>query len=111
MKIRQMLEKAEDPAKKAELKNTLTELLEKKDEVKARLKANGSPGEPSVEDLEKEYVLLSEKAADIRATLEKTEDPEKKIDLQNLLKKVLQKQETVKAKTEALKTSKIEKSQ
>ena len=110
MKIRQVLENTEDPEKKAELKASLVEVLEKKDQVKAVLQANGSPEKTSIEDLKKEYMLLSEKAAEIRVMLEKTEDPEKKTDLQNTLKKVLQKQESIKAKAEALKTSKIEKS-
>jgi len=110
MKIRQVLENTEDPEKKAELKASLVEVLEKRDQVKAVLQANGSTEETSIENLKKEYMMLKAKEEDVRALLEKTEDPAKKTELKTLLENLLEKQETVKAKAEALKTGKIEKS-
>lgn len=82
--IRAELEKADDPAKQADLKATLAKL-------------------------KKEYLILKAKEGDIRAALEKTADPQKKAELEDTLKKVLQKQAMLKEKAKEMELAEQEK--
>jgi hypothetical protein len=115
--IRGELEKTDDPAKQADLKATLAKVMEKQAEVKAML-AGGDPKTASLQKLKQEYTLLEQKKQDVRAMLEKTDDPQKKAELEDTVKKIEQKQEmirtkagAVKVKVEAEKTAREEKKQ
>jgi hypothetical protein len=80
-------------------------VLEKQEQVKSMLAGNGPSSEPTLEDLKKEHGLLKQKEADIRAKLEQTTDPQKKAELEDMLKKVLKKQEMLKQKALAMKAA------
>jgi len=101
LKIRDVLAKTDDPEKKAELKKELEQVLQKQAQVKTMLAAGSGSVEPSIEELKKEFAMLDQKAADVRAKLEKTQDAEQKAELENLLKKIAAKQEML--KTQAMK--------
>jgi len=111
LKIRELLAGTEDAAKKAELEAKLKMVLEKQKQVQAQsaLEGNGPSGEPTIEELKKEYTMLKQKEDDIRAKLEKTTDPQQKAELEDVLKKVVQKQEMVKSKALAMKAAQAEK--
>jgi hypothetical protein len=96
LKIRDVLANTNDPEKKAELEKELEQVLEKQAQVKTMLAAGTTNSEPTIEELKKEYMMLDQKAADVRAKLEKTEDAQQKAELENLLKKIAAKQEMIK---------------
>jgi hypothetical protein len=115
--IREKLKATTDAAVKAELEATLAKVLDKEAEIKA-MGMGGAPEKLELEKLKQEYMLLEQKKQDVRAQLEKTEDPQKKAELEDILKKIAQKQEmikakagAVKAKVEAEKTAREEKKQ
>jgi DNA repair exonuclease SbcCD ATPase subunit len=105
LKLRDVLAKTDNPEKQAELKKELEQVLQKQDQVKTVLAAGIASAnvEPSIEELKKEYAMLDQKAADVRAKLEKTQDPGQKADLENLLKKIASKQEMIKAQAMKIK--------
>jgi hypothetical protein len=109
VKIREVLANTDDPEKKAELKKKLEEVLQKQDQVKAMLTAGTAGVEPSIEKLKEEYKMLDQKAADVRAKLEETQDPEQKAELENLLKKIATKQEMIKAQAMKIKAAQEQK--
>ena len=106
MKIREELDKPADPEKKAELQAFLTKVLDKEAKVKATIAEGKSAEAPTIEELKKAYTQLKHKEEDIRAQLEKTEDPEKKAELKVYLEEVLKKQAMIKAKAEAMQPGK-----
>jgi len=106
MKIREELDKAADPEKKAELHTLLTKVLDKEAKVKAMIAEGKNAEAPTIEELKKAYTQLKQKEEDIRAQLEKTEDPEKKAELKVYLEEVLKKQAMIKAKAEAMQPGK-----
>ena len=109
-KLRTMLEAEPDAAKKTELKKNLENVLAKQADLKAQNGHNGG-GPPkqgvdvTIEGLKKEYSMLKQKEEDVRAQLAATQDAQKKAELETLLQKILQKQESVKAKAESLKAA------
>jgi len=109
-KLRTMLEAETDAAKKTELKKNLENVLAKQADLKAHNGNGGGPLKPgeevTIEGLKKEYSMLKQKEEDVRTQLASTQDAKKKAELENLLQKILQKQESVKAKAESLKTAK-----
>jgi hypothetical protein len=107
--LRQKLEATNDPEKQAELKDSLKKVLAQQAALKAEIEGDGNSGEYTVEDLKKEYMMLKEKEAAIRAKLEKTEDPEKAAELKVLLEDVLKKQAMTKEKALALEKARQEK--
>ena len=109
MKIRQELDKTEDPGKKAELQALLTKVQEKETQVKTMISEGKNIGEPTIEELKKKYTQLKQKEEDIRMQLEKAEEPEKKAELKVQLEEVLKKEAMIKAKAEAMKKAQGEK--
>ncbi len=109
MKIREELDKTEDPEKKAELQALLTKVLEKEAQVKTMISEGKNTEEPTIEELKKKYSQLKQKEEEIRAQIEKTEDAEKKAELKVLLEEVLKKEAQVKAKAEEMKKAQGEK--
>ncbi len=133
--IRGKLESATDPADQAKLKEMLEATLKKQAEVKSLAAQIGSgggappppapgnghfaaPGTPpaspppppmTMDMFKKALVELAEKESEIRSQLEKTEDPQKKAELQEVLAKVLKKQEATKAKLAEFKAAKEQK--
>jgi BlaR1 peptidase M56 len=107
IELREVLAKTDNPEKQAEVKKKLEEVLLKQEQVKAMLEAGAASAnvEPSIEELKKEYAMLDQKAADVRAKLEQTQDPQQKAELENLLKKIATKQEMLKARALELKAS------
>jgi hypothetical protein len=109
-KLKQMLAKETDAAKKVELKKNLENVLAKQEELKAQNGGNG--GGPAagidieIQKLKQEYMMLKQKEEDVRTQLASTKDAEQKTKLEQTLQKVLQKQADVKAKVESLKTAK-----
>jgi hypothetical protein len=101
--IRRELEKTDDPAKQADLKAALAKVQVKQAKVKAMLAGGDDPGKPALEKLKQEYTLLEQKKQEVRAALEKTDDPQKKAELEDTLKKIEQKQEMIKTKAGAVK--------
>lgn len=108
-KIREVLAKTDDPEKKAELNKKLEKVLEKQAQVKSMLAAAGPNAAPTIEELKKEYMMLDQKAADVRAKLEKTEDAEQKAELENLLKKIAAKQAIIKVQAQKIKAAQEQK--
>jgi hypothetical protein len=104
--IRAKLDETKDAEKRSELKALLVEVTNKQEKIKTYLAesdgANGSNG-PSVDELKKEYVLLSEKEAKIKQILADTKDPEEKAELKQTLKNVQERMELIKAKAESIK--------
>jgi len=107
--LRQKLEATNDPEKQAELKDSLKKVLAKQAALKPELEGHGNPGEYTVEDLKKEYMMLKEKEAAIRAKLEETKDPGKAAELKVMLEDVLKKQAKTKEKALALEKARQEK--
>jgi hypothetical protein len=111
-KIREVLAQTDDAEKQAELKKKLEMVLAKQAEIKVVMvnvnvaMAEGDhPSNPTLEELKKEYVALDAKAEDIRAKLEKTTDAKQKAELEDLLKKISQKQEQIKAQAQEMKAA------
>jgi len=109
LKIRDILAKTDDPEKRVELEKKLEQVLEKQAQVKTMLTGGTASVEPSIEELKKEYTMLDQKAADVRAKLEKTQDAEQKAELENLLKKIATKQEMIKAQAMKIKAAQEQK--
>jgi hypothetical protein len=107
-KVRKEIEKADDPEKKSELKGRLEKILEKQAQIEAMSEAARTK-EHTIEELKKESEMLKVKEADVRAMLEKTQDTQKKAELEDTLKKIAQKQEFIKQKALALKAAEAEK--
>jgi hypothetical protein len=101
--VRAEMEKTEDPAKKAELKATLEKIAAKQAELK---KMAGSQ-KMTLDDLKKMLVELEAKGADVRAQLDKTQDASKRVELEDLLKKIQQKQEAIKATIQEMESGKV----
>jgi hypothetical protein len=113
-KLRQMIETETDAAKKADLQTKLENVLAKQAGLKAQNGHNGggTPGiglEVTLESLKTEYLQLQKKETDVRAMLAEEKDAQKKAELETLLQKILQKQESVKSKAETLKAAKTDK--
>jgi hypothetical protein len=111
IELRDVLAKTDNPEKQAEVKKKLEEVLLKQEQVKAMLEAGAASAnvEPSIEELKKEYAMLDQKAAEVRAKLEETQDPEQKAELENLLKKIATKQEMIKAQAMKIKAAQEQK--
>lgn len=104
--IRAKLDETKDADKRSELKALLVDVTNRQEKIKTYLaESNGSNGSngPSVDELKKEYVLLSEKEAKIKQILADTKDPEEKAELKQNLKKVQERMELIKAKADSLK--------
>jgi len=68
--------------------------------------AAGNPStEPTIERLKQEYIALDAKAGDIRAKLKKTTDAKQKAELEDVLKKISQKQEQIKVQAQEMKAA------
>jgi len=108
--LRQELEKTGSAEKKTDLKALLEKVGRKKAEIEAQLNGGGpktyAQAVDEIEGLKNESVKLSQKEADIRAQLEKTQDPQKTAELKNLLEKVRMTQEKVKARVAELSKAK-----
>ncbi|MFZ2052950.1 MAG: M56 family metallopeptidase [Candidatus Aminicenantales bacterium] len=111
-KIRDALAQTDDPEKKAGLKKKLEMVLAKQAEIKVvmvnvqiQMAEGDHPANPTLEELKKEYLALDAKAKDIRAKLEKTTDANEKAELEDLLKKISQKQEQIKAQAQEMKAA------
>jgi hypothetical protein len=104
--IRARLDETKDADKRSELKAMLVEVTNKQEKIKTYLAesngANGSNG-PSIDELKKEYAILSEKEAKIKQMLADSKDPEQKAELKQNLKNVQERMELIKAKAESLK--------
>ncbi len=101
------LEKTEDAAKKAELEATLKKIAAKQEDLKQMAAHEGILVKKiTLDDLKKMSVELEAKGADVKAQLEKTDDPSKKAELKELLQKIQQKQEDVKSKIHELESAK-----
>jgi len=109
LKLRDVLANTNDPEKKAELEKELEQVLEKQAQVKTMLAAGTTNSEPTIEELKKESMMLDQKAADVRAKLEKTEDAQQKAELEDLLKKIAAKQEKIKVYAEKIKAAQEQK--
>jgi hypothetical protein len=109
VKIREVLAKTDDPEKKTELKKKLGLVLEKQAQVQAMLASGSTNAEPTIEELKKEYMMLDQKAADVRAKLEKTQDARQKAELEDMLKKIAAKQAMIKAHAEKIKAAQEQK--
>lgn len=110
-KLKQMLAKETDDAKKVELMRNLENVLAKQQELKANSGGNGggpSVGEPEVmiQKLKQDYAMLKQKEEQVRAELAAAEEAEQKAKLEQTLQKILHKQQSVKAKVEELKAAK-----
>jgi hypothetical protein len=107
--IRAKLDETKDDEKRSELKALLIEVSNKQEKIKADLaesEAEGlvqKPNGPTIEDLKKEYTLLSEKEAKIKEKLAQTKNKEEKTELKAMLADVQKKMEQIKAKGESLK--------
>ena len=99
--IREKIKTTTDAAVKAELEAALANTMAKEAQIKALEAAGGARDQ--MEKLKQEYTLLEQKKQDVRAMLEKTEDPQKKAELEDMLKKITQKQEQIKVAAEAFK--------
>lgn len=99
--IREKIKTTTDAAVKAELEAVLANTMAKEAQIKALEAAGGARDQ--MEKLKQEYTLLEQKKQDVRAMLEKTEDPQKKAELEDMLKKITQKQEQIKVAAEAFK--------
>ena len=109
LKIREVLAKTDDPEKQAQLKQKLEQVMITQSEIKSRLEAEGTNAEPTIEELKKEYKMLDQEAADIRAKLQETKDAQQKAELENVLKKIAMKQEKLKAKALEMKAAQEQK--
>jgi len=104
-KIRDALSQTEDAEKQAELKKKLEMVLAKQADVKTMLAAGNPSTEPTIERLKQEYIALDAKAGDIRAKLKKTTDAKQKAELEDVLKKISQKQEQIKVQAQEMKAA------
>jgi DNA repair exonuclease SbcCD ATPase subunit len=104
-KIREALAQTNDAEKQAELNKKLEMVLAKQADIKAVM-AGGNPStEATIDDLKKQYLALDAKAEAVRAKLEKTTDAKQKAELEDLLKKIAQKQEQIKAQAQEMKAA------
>ena len=104
-KIRETLAQTDNPEKKAELNKKLEMVLAKQADIKAQAAAGNPSSEPTIEEMKREYMVLDAKADAVRAKLEKTTDTDQKAELEDLLKKIAQKQEQIKAKALKMKAA------
>jgi hypothetical protein len=105
LEIRELLSQTNDQEKQAELKMKLEQVMVKQTEIKSMLKADSANAEATIEDLEKQYQMLDQKAADVRAKLAETQDAQQKAELEDLLKKIAMKQEQIKIEAEKIKAA------
>ena len=103
--IREALAQTDDAKKQAELKKKLEMVLAKQAEIKVQAAAGNPSSNPTLEELKKEYMALDAKAEDVRLKLEKTTDENQKAEFKDLLKKIAQKQEQIKAKALEMKAA------
>jgi len=107
-------EKTTDESKKAELKKLLMKIEEKKEflEMEYAKAKGGGPSEFSIDETKRILAELQAKESDARKKLESATDPGEKAKLEDFLKKIRQKQETLKMEYEkamAAKSAKAEK--
>ncbi|MFB0565284.1 MAG: M56 family metallopeptidase [Candidatus Aminicenantaceae bacterium] len=103
--IRKKMEKVEDPEKKAELKKLLSDVLKREKLVKMKLESSEKSDKFTADELLYEFKVLKEKEMKVRAKLKEVENPEKKEQLKQLLEEILIKQQAIKKKLEAMKTT------
>lgn len=111
MKLKQTAEKiqaelaaAKDPAAKADLEKKLQMIKEKAIALQAASAKTSDPGHlPPLEEIKAKLESLKQKEADVRASLDKADTPEKKAELEKNLQMVLEKQEAMKALAEKAK--------
>jgi hypothetical protein len=101
--LRDKIKATTDAAVKAELESALARTMEKEVQIKALEAAGGASDKLQMEKLKQEYTLLEQKKQEVRVELEKTENPQKKAELEDMLKKITQKQEQIKVAAEAIK--------
>lgn len=101
--IKSKLTKVQDEERKKELKAELEEVLKKQEKIKVVLAEAEVSSELTLDKMKKEYMLLSEKEAQIKEKLAQTEDPEVKAKLKVTLTDVQKKMEWIKAKASELK--------
>ncbi|MCJ7581444.1 MAG: hypothetical protein MUP98_13035, partial [Candidatus Aminicenantes bacterium] len=111
--LRAKLDKVTDPKEKSELKATLVEVLQKQDKIEAYLaeaNGNGSNGSSEIDlkldDLKKQYIMLDEKAEDLRLQIKNTDDPDTKAKCKQMLVEILNKQKSIKETAEAIQNGK-----
>jgi DNA repair exonuclease SbcCD ATPase subunit len=104
-KIREALAQTNDAEKQADLKKKLEIVLVKQADIKAQAAAGNPSSNPTIDELKKEYMALDAKAEAVRAKLEKTTDASQKAELEDLLKKISQKQEQIKAQALEMKAA------
>jgi len=105
--VRTEMEKTEDPAKKTELKAMLEKIAAKQEDLKQMAAHEGIlVKKVTIDDLKKMSVELEAKGADVKAQLEKTDDPSKKAELKELLQKIQQKQADVKFRIQEAESAK-----
>ncbi|OGD24644.1 MAG: hypothetical protein A2Y56_06930 [Candidatus Aminicenantes bacterium RBG_13_63_10] len=122
--LRKALASESDPAKQKELEHNLQTVLMKQKDLQAKLKELEAPLPPtpptppvpptppakfSADDLAKMLLEVQAKEKAVQAELEKTSDPEQAAKMKDILKKLAQKQEDIKAKLEQLKNISEEK--
>jgi hypothetical protein len=107
--VREKLAGTTDPQKKAELEGFLKNLREKQEMVKMEFEKSQGSGSSgfSTDEMKKMLIELQAKEDDVRKTLEITTDPNEKAKLEDLLKKIRQKQENLKMEFERAKAEKI----
>jgi len=110
--LRAKLESAPNDEARAEIKNKLKTVIEKRKEMEAAV-ANPGIGKPfpaSIEELEDELAKLQAKEKDVREKLKVTTEPQRQAKLEETLKKITQIQETYKNALEKAKANKAAKS-
>ena len=119
-KLKQALEATTDPAKQREIEKSLQVILELKKANEAYLADPSAVPPPpplpppalskfSADDLAKMLLEVQAKEKAVQDELEKTSDPEQAAKMKDILKKLAQKQEDIKAKLEQLKNISEEK--
>jgi hypothetical protein len=104
-KIRDALAQTDNAEKQAELKKKLEMVLAKQADMKAMMAGGNPSAETTIDDLKKQYLALDAKAETIRTKLEQTTDAKQKAELEDLLKKISQKQEQIKAQAQEMKAA------
>lgn len=101
------LKKTDDPEKQAKLKQTLEHIHAKQAEIKKTAGKEAVVHQKlTLDDLRKMSVEIEAKEADVRAKLEKAGGPSEKAELEDLLKKILQKKDSVATKIKEMEAAK-----
>lgn len=101
--IKEKLEKVKDRKKRAELKKLQVDVSNRMKLMELRLAGEETLDKLKVDDLKKEYQVLTEKEMIVRAKLKEVKDSKKKAELKKLLADVLKRKELIKYKAEEMK--------